>query len=273
MRNSFLTEERLGLGQGRSPKFPATPPLSDPSGNRIAVPPSALQDDNSDRMTLNGVVTATGVLLTLLIGAAIVGWNTVEVTGGVVTDIPGWTMGAVAGGIALLGLAYFMPQFIKIIGPAYAIIEGLLIGAFTHLYEVRFEGIAMQAAMATIAVFAVMLVLFRFRIIKVTDRLRRTVITATLALMAIYLVQFVSSIAGFGLTIPYLHDSGPIGIIISLFIVGLAAFNYLLDFDFVERGIKAGAPRDAEWVAAFGLLVTTVWLFFEMLRLLAKLRD
>lgn len=270
--NAFLTDQRLGLGGDRIAKFPQNPPLAG-SPQDLTGTADSFQDTTADRMTIGGVFTATGVLFSLLLGAAVIGWNTVEVSAGVITSIPGWTMGAVAVGVGLLMMGYVMPRFIKLIGPAYAVVEGLVIGAFAHIYNVQFEGIALQAVMITLAVFGVMLALFRFRIITVTDRLRRVIVTATLAVMAVYMVQFVAHLAGFGLTVPYLHDSGPIGILISLGLVGLAAFNYLLDFDFVERGVKAGAPKDAEWVAAFGLLVTTVWLFFEILRLLAKLRD
>lgn len=279
MSNAFLSNERLGLSAGSQGPRTAAPSLPKPG-----VPPRApgyeggfgaeqppLNDGES--MTMSGVVSAAGVLFVLLIGAAFVGWNTVESLDGQITSFPGWTMGLVAVGFGLLGLSYFMPHLTKFIAPAYAIVEGLIIGAFTHLYEVRYEGIALQAALVTIGVFGSMLVLYSTRLVKVTDKFRRIVVTATMGVMAVYLFQFVSNIAGFGFEVPYLHDSGPIGIALSLFLVGLAAFNYLLDFDFVERATKAGAPKEMEWVAAFGLLVTTVWLFFEILRLLAKLRD
>lgn len=253
--NAFLTAERLNVGR-----------QAGPDGQTRQVEPG-------ETMTMQGVASATGVLMSLLMVAAYFGWNAVTVTDGVITQFPGWIMGLVAVGIGLVIASYFMPHLAKILGPAYAIVEGLIIGAVTRFYEVQFEGIALQAALITIGVFLGMLFLYGTRIIKVTDKLRRGIMAATMGVMAVYLFQFVAQMLGFGFQVPFLHDSGPIGIAISLFLVGLAAFNYLVDFDFVERATKAGAPKDMEWVAAFGLLMTTVWLYFEVLRLLAKLRD
>jgi len=270
--NAFLTPERLQVGQ-RPAKMPPPPGLLGTPGGAPPESATPVGSDGGELMTMRGVASATGVLMSLLMVAAFFGWNMVTVENGAVTAFPGWLMGLVAVGIGLVAASYFMPHLAKILGPAYAIVEGLVIGAFTRIYEVQFEGIALQAALVTIAVFLAMLFLYGTRIIKVTDGLRRGIVAATMGVMAVYLFQFVANLLGFGFTVPYLHDSGPIGIAISLFLVGLAAFNYLVDFDFVERATKAGAPRDMEWVAAFGLLMTTVWLYFEVLRLLAKLRD
>jgi uncharacterized YccA/Bax inhibitor family protein len=138
------------------------------------------------------------------------------------------------------------------------------------VYDAQYDGIVLQAVALTFAVFAVMLFLFATRIIKVTDKLRMGIVAATGAILVVYVVNLLLSL--FDKNMPFLHSSGAVGIGISLVIVGVAAFNLLLDFDFVERGVEAGAPRYMEWYAAFGLLVTLVWLYLELLRLLAKLQ-
>ena len=248
--NAFLTEKHLeGSAQG------------------------PIITDRSETMRVGGVASATAVLLTLLIIGAFFGWNAVDVSpfGGV--QFPSWVLGALIGGIVLLVIAYFKPALAKFIAPVYAVVEGLVVGAISHVYEFEFDGIVLQAAMLTVAIFAAMLFLYGTRIIKVTDRLRRGVMAATMGIMLVYAFQLIMNLVGVGFRVPYLHDSGPIGILISLVIVGVAAFNYLIDFDFIERASKAGAPKDLEWTAALGLLVTTVWLYLELLRLLAKLRD
>lgn len=259
--NAFLTTERLQVG--------APPRQQDADGQPIGFDGGPV----GDRMTMNGVASATGLLMSLLMVAAFFGWNAVPVSNGVVQGRPAWIGALVAVGFGLVMFSYFKPQFAKIIGPAYAIVEGLILGAITRVFEGSYPGIAIQAALVTVAVFLAMLFLYSSRIIKVTDKLRRGIIAATMGVMVIYVFQFAANMLGIGAQVPFLHDSGPIGIAISLFLVGLAAFNYLVDFDFVERATKAGAPKDMEWVAAFGLLMTTVWLYIEVLRLLAKLRD
>ena len=138
------------------------------------------------------------------------------------------------------------------------------------MYNSVYDGIVVQAVSLTIGVFAMMLFLFATRIIKVTDKLRMGIVAATGAVFLVYLFNMILSL--FDASIPFLHDSSLLGIGISLVIVAVAAFNLLLDFDFVERGVAAGAPRKIEWYAAFGLVVTIVWLYLELLRLLGRLQ-
>jgi uncharacterized YccA/Bax inhibitor family protein len=128
-----------------------------------------------------------------------------------------------------------------------------------------------QAVGTTLAVFGVMLFLYRTRVLRVTDKFRRIVIGATLGVAVLYLVSFVVSL--FGANVSFLSSSSGFGILFSLFVAGLAAFNLALDFDFIEQGEKMALPRRMEWFAALGLLVTLVWLYLEVLRLLAKLRE
>jgi uncharacterized YccA/Bax inhibitor family protein len=163
----------------------------------------------------------------------------------------------------------FKPLLARFTGPLYALVEGTVVGAITHLYNLEYEGIVLQAVGLTIGVFAVMWFLHATHLIRVTEKLRMCVIAATGAICLMYLFSFVASMFGAGVT--YLHDGSAFGIGLSLLIVGVAAFNLLLDFDFVERGVAAGIDKRMEWFAAFGLLLTLVWLYLEVLRLLARL--
>jgi uncharacterized YccA/Bax inhibitor family protein len=242
-------------------------------------PPPAAPDEVSpwrpgpiaggDTMTVNGAITATGVLLVLLVGAAALGWNAVEIPAVGQVQLPGWIFLAWIGSLVLgIGTA-FKPDFARVTGPLYAIVTGAWVGALSALYNAEYDGIVFQAVAGTVGVLAMMLFLYATRIVKVTDKLRMGVIMATGAIMLVYLFNIVLSL--FGVDMPFIHDAGPVGILISLVIVGVAAMNLLLDFDFVERAVAAGAPKKVEWYAAFGLMVTLVWLYLEILRLLSKL--
>jgi uncharacterized YccA/Bax inhibitor family protein len=163
-------------------------------------------------------------------------------------------VGVGVGFICVIGL-YFKPRMAKVIGPIYALAQGFFVGAISKMYE------------------SVMLFLYGFRIIKVTDKFRRTVIFATLGIMVFYGVSFIISLfAGAG-SVSFLSSSTPLSIGFSVIVAGIAAMNLALDFDFIERGEKMGLDRDFEWYGAFGLLVTIIWLYLELLRLLSKLRN
>lgn len=233
-----------------------------------------------EAMTINGVVSATSVLFVLLLVSATIGWfavpepEVVQLADGRVIENYAIPMLAWVGMIVGFGLAiflYFKPQFARFVAPLYALAQGFFVGAISRAYEGWYDGIVVQAAGATLAVFAVMLVLYRTRIIKVTERFRKIVIAATIGVMLFYGISFLISL--FGASISFLSSPSLLGIGFSIFVAGLAAFNLALDFDFIERGAEQGLPKQFEWVAAFGLLVTIIWLYLEMLRLLAKLRE
>lgn len=226
-------------------------------------------------MTVNGTISATAVLMTLLLASAAVGWIA---TGSIDFEDPSagfsfpmlaW-VGLGVGFVMVIAL-YFKPHLARILAPIYALAQGFFVGAISKAYESFNDGIVLQAAAATISVFLVMLVLYRTRIIKVTDKFRRIVIGATLGIMLLYGVSFLFML--FGGNVSYLTSPSLLGIGFSLFVCGIAAMNLALDFDLIERGTAEGAPKAFEWYAAFGLLVTIVWLYLEMLRLLAKLRS
>ena len=222
-------------------------------------------------MTVKGTISATAVLFVLLLVSASAGWIATEASPDGQVQFPGIAMiGVIIGFACVIGL-YFKPKFAKVLGPVYALAQGFFVGAISKVYENQWNGIVVQAAGATIAVFAVMLVLYRTRIIKVTNRFRRIVVGATLGVMALYLVSFVMNLFGSGVS--FLREPSLFGIIFSVFVCGLAAFNLALDFDFIEKGSQMGLSKDYEWVGAAGLLVTVVWLYLEILRLLAKLRE
>jgi uncharacterized YccA/Bax inhibitor family protein len=222
-------------------------------------------------MTVNGTISATGVLMVLLLASAVVGWNSVEESiDGSVQFPPISMIGVIVGFVAVI-VASFKPNLAKFLGPVYALAQGFFVGAISKAYESFQDGIVIQAIGATLGVFAVMLFLYHTRILKVTDRMRRTVIAATFGLMIFYLVSFVISLfAGSG-GVSFINSPSALGILFSVFAAGLAAFNLALDFDFIERGAQRGLPKNMEWFAALGLVVTLVWLYLEMLRLLSKL--
>lgn len=222
--------------------------------------------DTGDTMTMSSVLKQTGFLFLLLLAAAVYGWTTASAE----------TLGPIfwiALGVTLVVLITTMikPQWVKVTGPIYAIAEGVLVGAISKIYSDLWDGIVLQAVLATFAVVLAMLFLYANRIIKVTQRLRSTVMLATAGVFLFYLVSIGLSL--FGVNIPFVWDGGPISILLSVVIIGIAAFNLLLDFDTIERGIKNHAPGWMSWFAAFGLMVTIVWLYLEILRLLALTRD
>ncbi|MDJ0768547.1 MAG: Bax inhibitor-1/YccA family protein [Ilumatobacter sp.] len=229
-------------------------------------------------MTVNGVISATATLLVLLLVSATFGWmqtETVEVGDGqsVVSGFPTLAWVGLFVGIGLTFLLMFRPQLARFVAPVYAVAEGFFVGAISKAYETYYDGIVVQAAGATLAVFAVMLVLYRTRIIKVTERFRRIVVTATIGVMVFYGVSFLIRLFAGADSVSFLRSPSLLGIGFSILVAGLAAFNLALDFDFIERGAKQGLDKKFEWYAAFGLLVTIIWLYLELLRLLAKLRE
>ena len=223
-------------------------------------------------MTLGGVVEKSAFLLLLLVAAGAFGWSQVEQGGvAVAPRVPGWLLVALLGGLGIAILTIFKPKLSPYTSPVYALVQGLVVGAISAVYNARYEGIVLQAIGLTVGVFAVMLALFALRIIKVTDKLRSGIMAATGAVMLVYIASFVLGL--FGADVPFIHESNLFGIGFSLAVVAIASMNLLLDFDLIARGAEAGAPKYMEWYGAFGLLVTLVWLYLELLRLLSKLRS
>jgi uncharacterized YccA/Bax inhibitor family protein len=252
-----------------------------------------------ERMTVNGTVSKTGLLLVLAIITAAWTWhrfatalaatgvNIEAATSGSLSPQAAQAMmqaasqaiGAIAPflwgglivGVVLAMVSIFKPRWSGITAPLYALAEGFVLGGISAYMNLRFPNIVLQAVMLTAGVMAVMLVAYRAGWIRVTDRFRTCVVAATGGIMLLYLAQFALH-AFTSVDIPFIHDSGALGIGFSLLVVGIAALNLALDFDMIDRGVAQGAPKFMEWYGAFALMVTLVWLYLEILRLLAKAR-
>ena len=221
-----------------------------------------------DTMTVAGTAWKTLVLLALVVFGAAFTWREVAAGNlGIVT--PALLVGGL-GGLVLAFVTVFKPQLAPFTAPLYAVVEGLLLGAISALYDARYAGLPRTAVVLTLATAGGMYLLYATGVIRATPMFRRIVIGATLGIALASLVALVARL--FGAQLPFLWDSSPLGIGISVVIVGVAALNLVLDFDFIERGAREGAPRVAEWFGAFGLLVTLVWLYLELLRLLSRLQ-
>ena len=248
--------------------FGELPPASADAALQQQAPSPITRD--GDSMTIGGTAAKTGFLLLLVLGAGAWGWTLIDPEAGT-SSIPGWLFIVMIGVFALAIFTAFRPQLAVFTGPIYALAQGVMLGAISHVYDAAYEGIVLQAIMATAAVFIVMLVLFATRTIQVTNRMRGIVIGATLGIALFYLASILLSI--FGVGIPLVWDSGPFGILFSVVVVGIAAFNLMLDFDLIERGAASKAPAYMEWYGAFGLMVTIIWMYIEILRLIAKTRN
>jgi len=221
-------------------------------------------------MTARGAMSATLMLAVVMLAAAVVGWGQVATAPDGAVALPGWLFAAAIGGMVAALVATFKPAWARVLAPVYAVLQGLVVGAISKVYNVAYDGIVLQAVGATMGVFLVMLALYRTRVLRVTSTFRRVIVGATLGIMVFYLVALVASLFGAEI-VP--SGSGAFSIGFSLVVAAIAAFNLALDFDFIEQAERAGAPKHMEWFAALGLLVTIVWLYLEILRLLAKLRD
>jgi uncharacterized YccA/Bax inhibitor family protein len=222
-----------------------------------------------ERMTLQGAINKSFLLLVVLLVGAFWPWSQYMSTGDVSIVSTSLLIGAFGGLIVGLIIS-FKANLAPYLAVPYAGLQGLAIGGISAMLEARYPGIAIQAVGLTFAVLAVMLVAYKLGLIRATERFRAIVIGATGAIALFYLVSIVLSLLH--VPVPILNSATPLGIIISLVIVGVAALNLILDFDFIESGAAYGAPRYMEWYAAFGLLVTMVWLYMEILRLLSKTR-
>ena len=227
----------------------------------------------ADVMTVQGTVSKTFLLLGILSATALWSWYAAEQGQLQPVIVPA----AMIGGFVLAMVICFKPNLAAWLAPVYAAFEGVFLGALSYWIETNVRGaaahpgIALQAVSMTMGTMFVMLFLYTSRIIKVTDRLRTGIIAATGALCLVYLISF--ALTMFGVQVPFLRNSSALGIGISVAVVGLAAFNLLLDFDFIEKASEHGAPKSMEWYGAFGLMVTLVWLYLEILRLLRQLQD
>jgi len=235
-----------------------------------------------ETMTLQGTVNKTIVLLALLIVSASWVWGKVMEPAPVLegmeaaarqlpASVPGLMMLGLFGGLITGFITIFKKNIAGITAPIYALFEGLLLGGLSAYFEMMYPGIVIQAVALTFGTLFCLLMAYKSGIIRATENFKLGIVAATGAICLIYVVGWIMSF--FGASIPMIHDSGPVGIGFSLFVVTIAALNLVLDFDFIEHGSEHGAPKYMEWYGAFGLLVTLIWLYIEILRLLAKLAN
>lgn len=241
----------------------SNPTLTEKSFNRsMGVP-------GSGTMTFGGTLNKFGFLFLMVMATAFYVWNEASVGNG----IQGYMIGGMIGGLVVAIVLMFKPQLAQYLAPAYALLEGLVIGGISSIYNDAFDavapGIVTQAVILTFGTAIAMYLLYTFRIIRVTERFRSIMFAAIGGIALFYLITFILSL--FGVQVTGLHNGSMLSIGISIAITAIAALSLLLDFDRIEQGTAMGAPKYMEWYCAFGLLVTLVWLYIEILRLLGNL--
>jgi uncharacterized YccA/Bax inhibitor family protein len=222
----------------------------------------AVAGEGGKTFTISSAINKTFMLMTLLILTSVVSY---------MFPSPILTWGGAIGGLIIVILAVRKIERSAMWAPMYALMEGFFVGGVSALYATLGDGIILQAVSLTLLVFFVMLVIFKTRIIPVTNKLRTGIVMATGAVFLLYLVTFILSL--FSVNVPYIHEGGTFGILISVVILGIAALNLLLDFDLFEKGEQTKAPEYMEWFAGMSLLITIVWIYIEVLRLVSKMRE
>ncbi len=242
-----------------------------------------LGDVTGKVMTYGGTFTAVLVYFVLLLAGGWFGWQGVKQTSEIVVDpvthtnvvqsttsLPSWLFLVAIAAFGLAIVTIFKPRIAVFTGPIYAVAEGAVLGAISAIYNAQFNGIVLEAVMATMAVFAVMLFLYATRLIRVTKRFRMMIIGSMMAILVLYLATWIISLFS-GSATTFLTEPSAFNIGLSVLIVGIASFNLMLQFDMIESAVVARAPRYMEWYGAFGLMIALVWLYLEILRLLALL--
>ena len=224
---------------------------------------------SADPMTLSGTINKTGMLLTILIIGAAWVWNLYFVSRAI-DDVLIYLWAGTLGGFVTSLVTIYNKPIAAYTAPLYALLEGFAIGGISAFYEAKHPGIAVQAAGLTFGILACMLAAYRFKIVEVTEKLMAGIIAAMGGIVILYLVDI--GLMYFGHPISFIHDSGPWAIAFSLFVIVIAALNLLMDFDFIAKGVAQRSPKYMEWYSAFGLIVTLIWLYLEVLRLLSKRR-
>jgi uncharacterized YccA/Bax inhibitor family protein len=238
---------------------------SDPGASSPALPRTGV-------MTANGTFAKTFALFLLVLAGGVVGWQQVNPAPAgeqAAASLPGWTLICLFAAFGVAMVCIFKPKLSPFLGPVYAVLEGVFLGALSKLYELQWHGIVFQAVLAVVAVFFVTLALYVFGVVKVTRKFQMVVIGATGGILLLYVFAFLLTI--FGVDVTFWNDPSPLGIGISVVICCVAALNLFLDYEFIRQSTIQGAPKYMEWYGAFGIMVTLVWLYLEMLRLLSLL--
>ncbi len=220
-----------------------------------------------ETMSIEGTVNKTSILLLILLATSCWVWHLATMR----APFQGWmVLGGIVGFVVAL-VTIFKKPWAPVTAPLYAACEGLVLGGISATLEFRYPGVAVQAVALTFGTLAALLLAYKSGLIPVTQNFRLGVAAATGGIALVYFVSFILSF--FHVRVPFLYDASPISIGISLFVTVIAALNLVLDFDFIERGASGGLPKYMEWYGAFGLMVTLVWLYLEIVRLLSKMRD
>lgn len=223
--------------------------------------------DYNSTMTINGTINKSILLFVLLVASALFSGYLM-----LFREINPMSLvigGAIAGLVVVI-IAAFKPEYSNYLAPAYSLFKGLFVGAISIVFELMYPGIVLQAVGGTLVTFMVCFLLYRFRIVKVTEQLKSVIVASTLAIGTYYLISFLLSFAGIQL---FHHGNSLMSIGFSVFVIVIAALNLFLDFDLIEQGVQRRMPKYMEWFGAMGLMITLVWLYVEFLRLLSKLRD
>jgi uncharacterized YccA/Bax inhibitor family protein len=224
-------------------------------------------------MTMNGTINKTALVVLMVFASAYIVWQKFftafnpEMPAQAINAVRSYLLVGGIGGFVVAMIASFNPRRSGIFTPIYAILEGLFLGGLSAMFEAQYPGMVVRAVAITFMVFLSMLFVYRQQIIKVTGKFRRGMISALMGLMFFYLASWIAGM--FGANVAYLSGGGSFGLIFSLIVTAISAFSLLLDFDFIEKGAAAGAPKYMEWYAVFGLLVSLVWLYVNILRLLS----
>jgi uncharacterized YccA/Bax inhibitor family protein len=221
-----------------------------------------VSDATTERMTLTGTVNKTGLLLLILIATTAWSWS---------TNNPLWIAVGAVGGFIVALVTIFKKQWSAITAPLYAALEGLMMGGVSAAFEAQYPGVVLQAVMLTFGTLAALLAAYSTGLIKVSQNFKLGVVAATGGIAIFYLVSMV--LGFFHINMPLIYGNGAVSIGFSVVVVIVAALNLILDFDFIAASASQGAPKYMEWYAAFGLMITLVWLYLEVLRLLSKLRN
>lgn len=230
----------------------------------------ALVSHGDGTMTINGTVNKTGFLLILVLVGAMYSWSQYSGPASAAALYP-LVLGGAIGGLVLGLITSFKKTWSPYTAPLYAVVEGVFIGALSAIFEARYPGIVIQAVGLTFGTMAALLLAYRSGLVQVTEKFKLGVVAATGGVMLLYLANF--AMGFFGHSMGFISGNSGLGIGFSAVVVVIAALNLVLDFDLIESGVKSGAPKYMEWYGAFALVVTLVWLYLELLRLLSKLQS
>jgi uncharacterized YccA/Bax inhibitor family protein len=266
MNNPALNEKRFDAVRDEwEPGWAA--PGGAGTATDTGTPPPAVR---TGVMTANGTFAKTFVLFLLVLAGGAVGWSQVNLGPADQVEIPGWTWIFLLGAFAVAMVCIFKPTASPFLAPLYAVLEGVFLGALSKAFEVRWDGIVFQAVLATVGVFFATLALYVFGVVKVTRRFTMVVMGATFGILLLYVFGFLLSL--FGVDVVFWNEPSALGIIVSVAICVVASLNLFLDYEFIRQASVQGAPKYMEWYGGFGIMVTLVWIYIEMLRLLSLLR-